>query len=411
MIKLTRLCILVIISTLLFSCSKSTKLWHTAKEEGVSTTTGWGVDSALQYVRLDYLLSLIEENRVHSAKAGRGVTLTITNWQSKMVLSLEPVNTVGKKRRIYETMHVIPGTYVITSNLGTAAYTITLTENTSLDYFDLAKKLHADASKGRGRLTLTLSPADAKVVLYGTPQKYHKGVKLPVGTFKVKVSKHGYEDSLLSVTISDNTLTSKTITLKKKESTAGATNGNRDEKGDIISVVGGAKETSETGPAVETGQLVVLPLRDDIAYLVKSVSGEQFEFAPKLQLPIGNYSVTAKRSDDGEVWETKLVRVRKDQSQSVIFDIPVQAYQYKLDTTLSFKSTSFYRQRVVIHLTPKRGNTVTFKDRMGRNGLEIETELLNGVYEAELHARGIRYDLGTIAISKSKSNKFEFVLK
>ena len=64
---------------LLVSCSKSGKLFDVAKEEGVSSATGWGVDGVLKYVDLDYALSLVEENRVHSVKAGKGISIVISD--------------------------------------------------------------------------------------------------------------------------------------------------------------------------------------------------------------------------------------------------------------------------------------------------------------------------------------------
>jgi len=78
---------------------------------------------------------------------------------------------------------------------------------------------------------------------------------------------------------------------------------------------------------------------------------------------------------------------------------------------LSFKVNTLYRERVEVTLKPSQGEAISFKERMGRRGLEIETRLLNGAYHAEITGRGIKYDLGTIDIAESKSNKFEFVLK
>ncbi|MEG3766396.1 hypothetical protein [Alteromonas sp. 14N.309.X.WAT.G.H12] len=409
--KLTRLSLWAFVSLLLLSCSKNDTLWDIANEEGVASATSWGVDPLLEYVKLDYLLSLIEENRVHSATAGRGVMLRIKHWQNNMELSIAPVDGVGKKRRVYETIHVFPGTYTITSDKGAASLTLTLNQDSTLNYFALAKKLQADSNKGLGRLTLTITPEDAQVVIYGTPQKYHDGVKLPEGQFKIKVYKAGYEDFLSTVVINDNALTTKTISLKKKPSLPHSDNKGGEDNVETIPVTGAPQPASDTDEKVITGQLEVLPQRDDVTYLITSASGEQFPFSPTRQLPVGDYSVTAKRSDNGEVLSTKQVTISENEPQSVEFDIPEPPYQYELDTLLSFKTQFLYRQRAVIHLTPKTGDIITFQERIGRHGLEIETPLLNGEYEAELHAKGVKYELGTITISKAKSNKFEFVLK
>lgn len=410
--KLTRLSLYPLVLLLLLSCSKNDKFWNIANEEGVSTATSWGIDPLLEYVKLDYLLSLVEENRVYSATAGKGVTLRIKHWQNNMELSIVPVDSVGKKRRVYETIHVFPGTYTISSDKGAASLTLALNQDSTLNYFALAKKLQADSNKGLGRLTLTVSPADANVIIYGTPQKYHKEVKLPAGEFKIKVSKAGYQDSLFTVVINDNALTTQTVTLTPKApSSTNSANSASEENIESLSVTRPGQNASNTVETVPTGQLMVLPQRDDVTYLIQSASGEIFPFTSTLSLPSGDYSVTAQYSNNGEKWRTKQITIDEDTSQTVEFAIPEQAYQYELDTLLSFKTPSLYRQRALIRLTPKNGDIITFQGRIGRHGLEIETPLLNGEYEAELHAKGVKYDLGTITISKAKSNKFEFVLK
>jgi hypothetical protein len=402
---------------LLVSCSKSGKLFDVAKEEGVSSATGWGVDGVLKYVDLDYALSLVEENRVHSVKAGKGISIVISDLKSNVALYATPIDGVGVKKRLYENSQLFPGSYVITSNIGTSSLKVSLRKNTTFDFYKIANALQADASKGRGRLKLTVSPEDAKIVIYGTPHKYHEGLKLPEGQYDVKVSKPGYQAKNLTVSIAKNTLTSESITLQLADS-LGSKKKNVDfndrESGiERIAITGAAKENNSElqASAIPTGKLVILPQRNDIEYTITSVSGAQFTAKPSLELPVGNYYVTASRRGLGDVIARKQIRILSTEQNNVVFSIPALPYQNQLPVSLVFKSDLLGRQRAEINLVPNQGETISFRKRMGRRGLEIETVLLNGEYSAELTAGGIQYDLGSITIEENKSNKFEFVLK
>ncbi len=388
---------------LLMSCSKASKLKEIAQEEGVATATGWGVDTLLQYLDVDYLLTKMEENRVHSATTGKGISLTLVNWQSNVVIHAEPLDTVGEKRRIFADNYLKPGTYVFTSAIGSASKTLTLNKNARFDFFELTKALQADVTKGRGRLALNITPEDARVILFGTPEKYHKGIKLPEGEYTVKVTKSGYQDATIKLLIKDDKLTTESISLQRLQAAEAQPQVER------IAVTG-SKNGDWREVKVETGELVITPQRDDIAFTIVAASGDVYQNSPSLKLPAGDYRVTAKMVATGELLETKSVRIRGEQRHTVNFSVPKPVTATELPVTLMFKTSQFNRQRVEITLTPTEGDKIRFRERMGRNGLDLDMELMAGEYEAELVAKGVKYELGTIRIASDKSNKFQFLL-
>jgi len=396
-----------LVLTALMSCTKVSKLKDIAQEEGVATATGWGVDTLLQYLDVDYLFTKMEENRVHSATSGKGVSLTLVNWQSNVVIHAEPVDTVGAKRRIFANNYLKPGSYIFTSVIGSASKTLTLNKDTRFDFFGLTKALKADVSKGRGRLTLNITPKDARIILYGTPEKYHKGIKLPEGTYTVKVTSPGYEDETVSLTIKDDQLTTETINLKRRQVSKTPQTGQPEVEKIVVT---GSKNGNWKEVEIETGELVITPQRDDIAFTIVAASGEVYQNSPSLKLPVGDYRVTAKMVATGEILETKSVRILGEKRHTLNFSAPEPVIDTELPVTLMFKTSQLNRQRVEITLTTVNGDTIRRRERMGRNGLDIELKLMTGEYEAELVAKGVEYDLGTIRIASDKSNKFQFLL-
>ncbi|WP_334065147.1 hypothetical protein [Alteromonas genovensis] len=233
----------------------------------------------------------------------------------------------------------------------------------------------------------------------------------------MKVSKSGYQTKNLSVSIAKDTLTSESVILQPADSLASRKKGVdfKSREGDVekIAIMGAPiqNDLKQQGSAKSTGKLIILPQRKDIEYDVISESGAQFTAKPTLSLPVGSYYITARRRDSGDFIERKLIKILSKEERRIEFLIPAQPYQNELPVSLVFKSDLLSRQRAEINLVPHQGETVTFRKRMGRRGVEIETVLLNGDYIAELSAGGIQYDLGTITIEQNKSNKFEFILK
>lgn len=412
MSKLTKVLFGSFAALCLVSCSKSAKLIDIAKEEGVANAASWGVDSVLKYIDIDYALSLMEENRVHSVNSGKGVKVVINDWKSNVILSVAPLGGLGKKRRLYENTRVFPGDYLLTANIGTSSLKISLLKDVTYDFYKIAKALQADASQARGRLKLEVSPADATIVIYGTPHKYHEGIKLPEGSYEVKVTKLGYEEKRFSVLIAKGSLTTKEITLQRASPGLPEQLDSDIERVEVISVTGSRNETERRKEDSNVyGKLTILPQREDILYSVKDTQGMEHEVEPLMVLPEGNYRVTAKRASTGEAIASKPVSVERTKQHRVVFSIPELPYQHELAVSLTFTSDSLHRQRAEIRLVPNEGETIIIRKRMGRRGLDIDTVLMNGEYTAELTAGGIQYDLGLITIVKDKSNRFEFVLK
>ncbi|MEW9798496.1 hypothetical protein [Alteromonas sp. CYL-A6] len=407
--KLKTLVIPCIALLLLSSCSKSAKLFEAVKEEGVTTTTGWGLDSLLQRIDFDYLFSFMEENRVHSVRSGKGIQLEVKQWQSKMTLYIEPVDGPGTKRRVYEKIHILPGNYVITANIGTASLPVSLQKNSTLNYFSLAGVLKADASKGVGRLSLNINPHDAHITIYGTPHKYHKGMRLPEGEYRIKASKPGFEDIVTSAVITKDSLTMKTLSLRKRETSLERTEQVTDSNKEVITVVGSKSNQKLPQHTTKMGQLIITPMRDDVVYEVVDEKGKVVTYSTDLELPAGTYQVFARRGDGGLIIEESSVEIIEGQAQRVSFDLQPLPYQTELDVTLIFNFDELYRERVEIIFTPEDGEAVSFTDRMGRRGIKIETTLLNGNYKGELVSRAYKFDLGTITVSEGKANNFEFV--
>ena len=279
--------------------------------------------------------------------------------------------------------------------------------DTRFDFFGLTKALKADVSKGRGRLTLNITPKDARIILYGTPEKYHKGIKLPEGTYTVKVTSPGYEDETVSLTIKDDQLTTETINLKRRQVSKTPQTGQPEVEKIVVT---GSKNGNWKEVEIETGELVITPQRDDIAFTIVAASGEVYQNSPSLKLPVGDYRVTAKMVATGEILETKSVRILGEKRHTLNFSAPEPVIDTELPVTLMFKTSQLNRQRVEITLTTVNGDTIRRRERMGRNGLDIELKLMTGEYEAELVAKGVEYDLGTIRIASDKSNKFQFLL-
>lgn len=419
MSKHIKLAALVVGSIFITSCSKTTKLLDVAKEEGVSSTTGWGIESVLKYLDVDFLLSQVEENRVHSVKYGKGVKVEIDNWKSNVVFSLEPINGVGAKRTLYKRNYLRPGNYLLTANVGTGATQISISKGLTLDFYQLAQLTQANGSTGLGRLKLDVSPRDAKITLYGTPHKYHEGLKLPEGRYEVKVSKSGYDEHRVTVTITKNRLTTESIQLKPTRNVSAEHSLRLSEASaqqgavEVVSVTGAPLNDPDKlkQDVAQYGELVISPTRSDVRYTITSTKGRQYPVKPTTTLPAGDYSVAAISTQNDEVLLQKRVSIRPNETLNTVFTLPALAYQVPLDVVLSFKVNTLYRERVEVTLKPSQGEPISFKERMGRRGLEIETRLLNGAYHAEITGRGIKYDLGTIDIAESKSNKFEFVLK
>ena len=412
MSKLTKVLFGLFAALCLMSCSKSAKLIDIAKEEGVSNAAGWGVDSALKYIDIDYALSLMEENRVHSVNSGKGINVVINDWKSNVILSVTPLNGVGKKRRLYENTRVFPGDYLLAANIGTSSKRISLHKDVTYDFYQIAKVLQADASQERGRLKLEVSPADATIVIYGTPHKYHEGIKLPEGSYDVKVTKLGYEEKRFSVSIIKDSLTTKEITLRRASPALSTQFDGDAEDVEVISVTGSRDETERRKEDSNAfGKLTILPQREDILYSISDDQAIEYEVEPLMVLPEGNYKITAKRSSTGDVIASKRVSVKRTEQHRVEFSIPELPYQHELAVSLTFTSDSLHRQRAEIRLVPNEGKAIIIRKRMGRRGLDVETVLMNGEYTAELTAGGIQYDLGLITIVRGKSNRFEFVLK
>lgn len=417
--KQVKLASLIMTTFFLVSCSKTTKLLDIAKEEGVSSTTGWGIESVLKYLDVDFLLSQIEENRVHSVRHGKGVKVEVENWKSNVVFSVEPINGVGAKRTLYKRNYLRPGNYLLTANVGTGATQISIGKSLTLNFFELAKLTQANGSAGLGRLKLDVLPRDAKIVIYGTPHKYHEGLKLPEGRYEVKVSKPGYDDARVTVTITKNRLTTESIHLKPAEvlsensSALVSAASTQDTEVEVVSITGAPlNDPKKLKQAVaQYGELVISPSRSDVRYSITSTEGTQYPMQTITRLPAGDYYVAAISTTTHSVLDQKLVSIHPNETLNTVFTLPAAAYQIPLDVVLNFKVNTLYRERVEVTLKPNQGDAITFKERMGRKGLEIETQLLNGAYHAQITGRGIKYDLGTINIAENKSNKFEFVLK
>ncbi|WP_334065145.1 hypothetical protein [Alteromonas genovensis] len=130
-------CILCIF--FLVSCSKSGKLIDAVKEEGVSSATGWSVDGVLKYADLDYALSMVDENRVHSVKAGKGINIVINDWKNNVALFATPIDGVGVKKRLFESNQLFPGNYRLTSNIGTSSLKVSLHKPSTFDFYKIAK--------------------------------------------------------------------------------------------------------------------------------------------------------------------------------------------------------------------------------------------------------------------------------
>lgn len=401
----------------LISCSKSASIIHIAKEQGLSQAAGMVLSQLTNYVNPSYLSSLVESNRVHSVNNGKGIKVNIVNMNTNIKIYAQPLNTVGTKRRLFNSNYLQPGNYRISTSIGTKSYDLSFTNNADVDYFDLTRLTESKANRGLGRIKINLSPEDAKIIIYGTPHKYREGLRLPEGKYKVKVQKKGYITQIKTLSVLENKLVTESFTLQAEE------------KVEKISVVGSrlsatskpddkaqSKEVEIVQVTANKGSIVINPSLPHIQYKLYRVNHAPLDYKPTMQVAAGNYRVSAidvatqqvlsQQSIIIEALEEKVITFPRDALENRIEQAPVEV---EASFTFTLKNSS--RARSIFILVDEDGENYRYNKRIRGNSLNHEIKLMEGKYTASFRAENLVYELGEIEISRSKSTNIEFKLE
>ena len=268
----------------LFSCSLNaeSKIKGAIKDELIGQPIGMFFDKIFSYK--DILSSKLNNNLVHSAKYGMGFPVNIKNWKNKVTIYANPVNSVGKKVHLFKNNYLLPGRYQITTAKGTKSYILKVNEVKSLDYFKLMEFTETDGNKKIGRIRIKLTPKNSNIIIYGTPHKYHDGLQLPEGKYRVKVSHNGYETQERIIKVEKYNLTKESFKLQKiKVEKYKLTKGNR---------------------KVGWIRIELTPKNSKII-----IYGTPYKYHDGLQLPEGKYRV--KVSHNGYETQERIIKVEK----------------------------------------------------------------------------------------------------
>lgn len=410
---LKRLTLITVVLLTLVSCSKTSGLIQIAKEEGLSQAAGATLSQITKFLNPTYLLSLVESNRVHSVNHGKGVSIKIVNMNDNIKLYAEPRNIAGSKRQLFNNNYLLPGNYKLTTSIGTKSYVVSFTKSTNIDYFDITQLTESKADRGLGRIKINLSPSNALIVIYGTPHKYHEGLRLPEGKYKVKVEKQGFKTQFQTISITENKLSTASFTLQAKS------------KADDIEriVVTGSRKTSteankelnksaESGVPVipELGSLSITPAPPHITYFLDNEDKQVITFTPNMQLPIGEYKVIAMDVAKQKVIQIKTIKITALQTQKITFAFETAASKIEVKAKFTFTIQNSRRERSVLILTDENGENHRFKKRVRKESVTHEILLKEGKYNATFSAKQMEYELGQIVLSSQKTNNFEFKL-
>lgn len=409
---LKKLTLVIVALFTLVSCSKTSGLVQIAKEQGISQAAGAALTQITNFLNPSYLLALVESNRVHSVKHGKGLKLNIVNMNNNIKLYAEPRNIAGSKRQLFNNNYLLPGNYKLTTSIGTKSFVASFTKNVQIDYFDITQRTESKADRGLGRLKITLSPSDAKIVIYGTPHKYHEGLRLPEGKYKVKVEKKGFKTQFKTIAITENKLSTASFTLQTELKKANDV--------EIIVVTGAKKAPSEANKEqnnpdekkvkVEQGSLLLNPAPPHITYFLENEDKKVVKYSPNMPLPIGEYKVIAMDVTKQQAIQIKTIEISALQTKKLTFAFEVAASKIEVQATFNITVQNARRERSVLLLTDEEGESYRFTKRVRKQNVTHEILLKEGKYNAVFSAKNIKYKLGQIELSSTNTNKFEFQL-
>jgi hypothetical protein len=254
-------------------------------------------------------------------------------------------------------------------------------------------------------------------VIYGTPHKYRKGLRLPEGEYRVVVKRAGFVTQDKTVTVKENALATENFFLEKIASTTTSNTYEAEEKVERISVIGrnipSSEKQKKTNEVEEPSLsfLTIKPTLEHVTYLVESNNGERFTYSGDMTLPAGEYQALAVDKSTGKQLQVMAVTLVKDAKRTLVFDNRKLAPAMKVDAEFIFSISNFHRERITFTLTDQNGTPYAYTKRAGRRGFTVEDSLMEGEYKAEISGRNIKVDLGEIELSRDKSNSIEFVLE
>jgi len=419
-----KISIIIVALFALVACSKTSGLATIAKEQGFSQAAGLAYSQLTNLFNPVYLLNLVDSNRVHSVRYGKGVNIKIANVNNNVKLYAQPLNTVGSKKRLFHNNYLLPGNYRLTTSIGTKYWDVSFNKNATVDYYKITEQTESQADRGLGRLKLVVMPSDAKIVIYGTPKTYNEGMSLPPKQYKVKVEKAGYSTQTKTITITKNTLTSEsfTLSLASKPEKVSVTGSKRAPKSDPEPTNTEAVERI-TVTGQKPGKIVVLPTLSDVSYAIVSDDYEGQQYTANMSLAPGEYRVVAVQVTNMNVIASQTVIIESAISKEVVFDFnedakrpapPVaqseSARPVEVDTVFIFTQESNSRARSVFTLVDDNGEEYRFTKRFKGKSLTFELTMLEGNYKASFRNDKMIYELGEIELSTMKSNKIEFKL-
>jgi hypothetical protein len=415
--------ILIVLVSLDVGAYQSKKIKKMLKEEAVSTPVGAFLGKAFSFLDPGYVLAAIESNRVHSVKNGQGFEVNIENFNDKLKMYATPTSGgIGARVQLFDNNYLLPGNYKLITSIGTKSYALKVNKDMTIDYHKLMKSTDTDGQVGLGRLKIELFPSDAKIVIYGTPHKYHSGLQLPVGNYKVRVSKAGYQTQRKTLRIAKNKLTLGTFKLQVKKATSikvakvePDTKKDRAEDVERISVTGSfVKQDSELDsgvtdlPLIDLGELQVGPVLDGVEYIVVDSNNIEKKYHAGMVLPSGAYGVVAKIKKSNTIIKTKQIKIEPLGFSDVVFKIEIVDSPYNVKAIVDLNWRRRIRETVVLQLVDANNKEFTFKRKVTSRKLSLDLDLQNGKYHAYLIAKNKQYDLGSLELSGDRVNKFAF---
>ena len=387
------------------------------KEQGLGQTVEYAFGYLFKQFKVSQLFAMMETNRVHSVRYGKGLKVTIKDFKNSSRLYAEPKGGLGKKLELFHENYLLPGRYQLTTSKGSKAYLLEVKKPLSLDYYQVLKVTGTKSDQKLGRLEISTAPENAKIVIKNTYRTYHKGVQLPVGTYTIVMTKSGYLAQEQRVKISKNDLTKLQFTLKKAPKRQRKAAREKSEQittatpSDIeVITVTGARISDKERTLALNGSLILNVTPNDAKVIILDVKDNEFSYQHKMALKPGTYR--ALIFTDVLIAEKRVFEIKTGKTHIETIDL-TDKINVKLgkpiDGTVELTFAKKMRGRAKLVLIDSDHKKLTFKRRVKSKALVIGITAKTGTYQASIIVDKNKWELGEITLN-SKTKKFYYSL-